>query len=34
MVGENARVAGLSTTDEIKRVVKGALDCLHNDMDN
>jgi len=32
MAGENARDAGLSATEEKKRVMMGALDCLHKEM--
>ena len=32
MAGENVRNAGLSATDQMKRVMKGALDRLHKEM--
>ena len=32
MAGENVRDAGLSATDQVKRVIKGALDRLHKEM--
>ena len=31
MAGKNARDAGLSATNKIKRVMKGALDRFHRD---
>ena len=34
MAGENVRDAGLSATDQMKRVVKGALDRLYKEMND
>ena len=34
MAGENVRDAGLSATNQMKRVMKGALDRLHKEMSN
>ena len=34
MAGENVRDAGLSATDQMKRVMKGALDRLHKEMND
>lgn len=33
MPGENSRDAGLSAKEEMERVMKGTLDCLHREMD-
>ena len=34
MAGENVRDAGLSSTDQMKRVIKGALDRLHKELND
>ena len=34
MAGENVRDAGLLATDQMKRVMKGALDRLHKEMND
>ena len=34
MAGENVRDAGLSATDQIKSVMKGALNRLHKEMND